>query len=208
MTKKTATDGRGMLACASSLCTKNVPGRTATDTCNRKPVNSAISLHVAECRECGQSARFCRILELLRGGKQIVSLSVSRTQPSTSKRVLHPKILCASNRGGSCGPRGPSNRTLYDAGLYGTSQPAPVLKASHLDRNTFVEYKKRTKKGSPALPPIPGTRLLSGGICIVSRSAPVLKDTHLDQNTIVSVKPHKERVTGVTAGTRKHAFAV
>ena len=89
---QTAAEDRGMIACASSLCTETFPGRTATDTCNRKPVNSAIYLHVAVCRQCGQFARTCRSLELLRDGKEKVSLSVSRTQPSTSKRVLHRGI--------------------------------------------------------------------------------------------------------------------
>ena len=113
--KTRVAEDRGMLVGGSNLCTKNVSGHTTTDACNRKPVNSPIGLHVTECRECGHSAKTCQSLERLRGGKEIVSLPVSRTQPSTSKRILHPKVVCASNRGGYRGPQGPSNRKWFDA---------------------------------------------------------------------------------------------
>ena len=93
-----------------------------------------------ECRECGQSARTCQSLELLRDGKDIVNLSVSRTQPSTSKRVLHSQILCALNRGGiPWNAGGKQSKMIRRKGLYGMSQPAPVLKETHLDQNTTVK---------------------------------------------------------------------
>ena len=119
---KKAAEDRGMIACASSLYTKNFPGRTATDTCNRKPVNSAIYLHVAEYRQCGQFARTCRSLELLRDGKEKVSLSVSRFQPSTSKHVLRPNIFCASNKRGVPWTTGVEQlQMIQREGLYHTS---------------------------------------------------------------------------------------
>ena len=101
---------------------KSFPRRTATDTCNRKPVNFAICLHVAECRECGQSAITCRSLELLRNGKEIVSLLVSRTQSSTSKRVLHPEIFYAlPTEGGPVDRRRRAIEKIRREGLLGTS---------------------------------------------------------------------------------------
>ena len=41
-----AAEGRALLARVSSFCANNFPGSTNTDTCNRKPVNYDIYLHV------------------------------------------------------------------------------------------------------------------------------------------------------------------
>lgn len=100
----------GKLACASSLRTKRFPGRTATDTCNKKPVNADVCLRVAKLRDGGKFVKSCWSLWLLWDSREVINLSVSRTHPSTSKHVLHRKSVCVSSSGGFSCPRGPRNR--------------------------------------------------------------------------------------------------
>ena len=130
--KNQAVEDRGMLACTSSLCTKAFPGRNTIDTGHRKPVNFTICLHVAECRDYGQSPNV----------------------------YFTPRFNTLPSREGPMDREAEPSQVIRRKGLYDTSQ-----------------------------------------------STLVLKEAFLDQNTIVNVKPHKERITGVTAGTRR-AFSV
>ena len=79
-----------------------------------------------------------------------MSLSVSRTQPSTSKRALRPKLLPGMHFhhvGVPWTAGAEQSKVIRCEGLYGPSQPAPVLKETQLDQN-FYRQRKTTQRTS------------------------------------------------------------
>ena len=94
---------------------ENRPGRTARETCIRKPTSCDTCFAEAVVRDEVHSARrFCSLRRLW-NGNGTVGASVSMIQPNTYSCVSQSVISLADRRGGSETPRSPNKRKWSDA---------------------------------------------------------------------------------------------
>ena len=130
-----------MLACAGSLCTKNFPERKATDTYNRKPVNSAICLHGGMPRMWPISKNLPKLKAL--AGRQGNSEFVGVKNPAWYLQTCTPpQALCASNRegpvdrGGRASENDATRGTLWPVATWARLKRNAPRPKSHRQRKT------------------------------------------------------------------------
>ena len=105
---------RGIPTEADKRLTNKRPGRTAKETCVRKPTSCDTCLAEGDARDVGHSARILCSLRRLWDGNVAVSASGSMIHPNTRSCVSQVIVFLADKRGASKTSRSPNKRKWSD----------------------------------------------------------------------------------------------